>query len=227
MAFTLIQPTTIRVWDLPTRIFHWALAASFMGLLTTAFIAGEAMVWHFRFGYTVLCLLLFRLVWGLIGGHWSRFASFIYSPGAVLDYVKGRAPPQHRVGHNPMGAISVFALLFFLLAQVASGLVSDDEIATVGPLAKWVPNAVVRLATTYHADIGKLVLIALASMHVGAILFYRLKKGDDLVAPMIHGNKQTGFAVPGARDDARSRLLAAAVFAMCTALVLWMIQQAA
>ncbi len=185
------------------------------------------MAWHFRFGYTVLCLLLFRLVWGLIGGHWSRFASFIYSPRAVVDYLKGQAPPQHRIGHNPMGALSVFALLIFLLAQVASGLVSDDEIATVGPLAKWVPSAVVRLATTYHAEIGKLILIALTSMHVGAILFYRLKKGEDLVAAMIHGDKHAGFAAQDARDDAGSRGLAAAVFAICAALVTWLIRQAA
>ncbi len=185
------------------------------------------MTWHFRFGYVVLCLLLFRLVWGLIGGHWSRFASFIYSPRAVLDYLRGQAPPQHRVGHNPMGALSVYALLIFLLAQVASGLVSDDEIAAVGPLAKWVPDAVVRLATTYHAKIGKLILIGLTCLHVGAILFYRLKRGEDLVAPMIHGNKQTSFAVQDARDDAGSRALAVAVFAVCAALVTWLIRQAA
>ena len=225
-AFTLIHPTTIRVWDLPTRIFHWALASSFVGLLTTALIAGEAMAWHFRFGYTVLCLLLFRVVWGVIGGRWSRFASFTYSPSAVLHYLKGQAPPEHRVGHNPLGAVSVFALLVFLLLQVASGLVSDDEIATVGPLAKFVPNAVVHMATVYHADIGKLILIALVSLHVGAILFYRFKKGEDLVAPMVHGDKKISVVTPGSRDDARSRLLATAVLAACATLVLWVIRQA-
>lgn len=214
------------MWDLPTRIFHWALAASFAGLLTTALIAGDAMAWHFRFGYTVLCLLLFRVVWGVIGGHWSRFGSFIYSPGAVLNYVRGQAPPEHSVGHNPLGAMSVFALLLFLLLQVASGLVSDDEIATAGPLSKFASSAVVRLATVYHTEIGKLIVIALASIHVCTILFYRLKRGEDLVAPMIHGDKQTDFVAPCARDDARTRTLAAAVFVVCAALVGWMIRQA-
>ncbi|MDP3828920.1 MAG: cytochrome b/b6 domain-containing protein, partial [Polaromonas sp.] len=90
----------IRVWDLPTRLFHWALVAAVVGLAITGTIGGNAMVWHFRFGYSVLTLLLFRIVWGLVGGRWSRFGAFIYSPASVINYLKGKGKPEHGIGHN-------------------------------------------------------------------------------------------------------------------------------
>lgn len=218
--------TKVRVWDLPTRVFHWALVASVMGLVTTAQFGGDAMAWHFRFGYAVLSLLLFRIVWGVLGGRWSRFASFIYSPATVFRYLKGQGLPEHSIGHNPLGAASVFALLGFLLIQVATGLVSDDEIATTGPFAKFASATVVNTATFYHKNVGKLILIGLVLLHVGAILFYLFKKGENLVHPMIRGDKETMFATQSSRDDALSRTLAAAVFLACVALVVWGVGQA-
>ena len=125
-----------------------------------------------------------------------------------------------------MGAGTVFALLGFLLLQVATGLISDDEIATSGPLAKFVSNAVVSNATFYHQRVGKLVLIGLFVLHIGAVLFYLLKKGENLVRPMLRGDKETMIATASSRDDARSRTLAAVVFFGCAALVLWMVELA-
>lgn len=218
--------TTVRVWDLPTRVFHWALVASVIGLVTTAQLGGDAMAWHFRFGYTMLSLLLFRIIWGVVGGRWSRFASFIYSPATVFRYLKGQGQPEHSIGHNPLGAASVVALLGFLLIQVASGLISDDEIATAGPLGKFVSSSLVSNATFYHKDIGKLILIGLVVLHIGAILFYLVKKGENLVRPMIRGDKETMIVAQSSRDDARSRTLAAAVFLGCATLVAWMVRQA-
>lgn len=218
--------TTVRVWDLPTRVFHWALVASVIGLVTTAQLGGDAMAWHFRFGYTMLSLLLFRIIWGVVGGRWSRFASFIYSPATVFRYLKGQGQPEHSIGHNPLGAASVVALLGFLLIQVASGLISDDEIATAGPLGKFVSSSLVSNATFYHKDIGKLILIGLVVLHIGAILFYLVKKGENLVRPMIRGDKETMIVAQSSRDDARSSTLAAAVFLGCATLVAWMVRQA-
>lgn len=218
--------TTVRVWDLPTRVFHWALVACIVGSVTTAQIGGEAMAWHFRCGYTVLTLLLFRIVWGVLGGRWSRFASFVYSPATVYRYLKGEGPPVHSIGHNPLGAVSVFALLGFLLLQVATGLISDDEIASAGPLVKFVSGAVVSTATFYHKDIGKLILIALIALHISAILFYLFRKRENLVRPMILGDKVSLTATEGSRDDAWSRTLAAAVFLACAVLVAWLVRQA-
>jgi len=117
----------VRVWDLPTRVFHWLLALLIVGSIITAKIGGNAMQWHLRFGLMVLALLLFRLVWGFVGGHWSRFAAFLYSPRDLMAYLRGDAGPGGRfdVGHSPLGALSVFALLALLIAQVATGLVAD------------------------------------------------------------------------------------------------------
>ena len=208
-----------RVWDLPTRIFHWALVVCVIGLVISGNVGGNAMQWHFRFGYGVLSLLLFRIVWGLVGGRWSRFTSFIYAPGTIIDYMKGRGKPEHSVGHNPMGAGSVFALLAFLLTQVGSGMMSDDEIAAYGPLAKFVSNATVSTATWYHKDVGKLVIIALVVLHIGAILFYLFKKKENLVKPMIDGDKLLDTVIESSKDNAQSRTVAAVVFAICVGLV--------
>jgi cytochrome b len=219
--------TTVRVWDLPTRVFHWALVVCVIASVTTAQIGGDAMVWHFRCGFTLFSLLLFRITWGVVGGRWSRFSSFLYSPATVWRYLKGQGPPEHAIGHNPLGAGSVFALLAFLLLQVASGLISDDEIATVGPFAKFVPSTLVSAATFYHKDVGKLILIGLVVLHVGAIFFYFFRKRENLVRAMIQGDKEVMVAAQSARDDARSRTLAAVIFLGCAALVAWLVKLAA
>lgn len=221
------MPHTVRVWDLPTRIFHWTLMACVVGLIVTGQIGGSAMDWHFRLGYAVLALLLFRLLWGVVGGHWSRFVNFLYAPGALLRYLRGQGDAAHDVGHSPLGALSVFAMLLFLLLQVSTGLISDDEIATSGPLARLAPGAWVSLATAYHAKLGKLIVLALVALHVAAILYYRLRRGRNLVTPMLLGDKTMGGPVPVSRDDARSRALAAVLMALCAGLVATLLAWAA
>ena len=216
----------VRVWDLPTRCFHWALVLCLVALLTTAQIGGDAMAWHFRSGYAVLSLLLFRLIWGVVGGKWSRFSAFLYRPATVLAYLQGRGRPEHSFGHNPLGAGSVFAMLAFLLLQVASGLLSDDEIAAAGPLSKLVSSAVASAATSYHTTAGKLMVIALVLLHIGAIIFYYVKKRENLLRPMLVGDKESDKAVPSSRDDAGSRTLALVLYMSCAALVAAMVRVA-
>ena len=216
----------VRVWDLPTRVFHWTLALCIVGLIISGNVGGNAMVWHFRVGLLVLALLLFRLVWGLVGGHWSRFAAFIYSPASVVNYILGKGKPEHAVGHSPTGAGSVFALLAILLAQVGSGLISDDEISSAGPLTRFVSTATVNLATNYHTNIGKWIILALVVVHIAAIMFYLLRK-QNLIKPMLHGDKQLTIAMPASRDDATSRLGALVIFAVCVGFVVWLNRLAA
>jgi len=206
----------VRVWDLPTRFFHWALVLCTLGLAISGSIGGNVMVWHLRLGYTMLALLLFRVVWGLVGGRWSRFGSFVYAPQSIINYLKGKGKPEHSVGHSPLGAGSVFAILAVLIAQVGTGLLSDDEIAFSGPLTRFVSNATVGLATHYHADIGKWVLLALVLLHVAAILFY-LRRKQNLVAAMLHGDKQLLVAAPASRDDTASRAAALLILSACAA----------
>jgi cytochrome b len=210
----------VRVWDLPTRVFHWALVACVIGLAITGTVGGNAMVWHFRFGYTVLALLLFRIVWGLVGGRWSRFGAFIYAPQSVINYLKGNGKPEHGVGHSPIGAGSVFAMLGFLVAQVGTGLLSDDEIAFAGPLTRFVSNATVNLATNYHKNIGKWVLLALVLLHIAAIIYY-LSRKHNLVGAMLHGDKDLVVAAPPSRDDTVSRVAAVLILAICSGIAYW------
>ncbi len=212
-----------RVWDLPTRIFHWSLLACFIGLVITVKLGGNWMNWHARCGYAVLTLLLFRIVWGLIGGRWSRFANFIYAPSTIIAYAKGLGKPEHSVGHNPLGAGSVFALLGVLLLQVASGLFSDDDIAFQGPFSKFISNARVSQATWYHKEVGATVLYILVGLHVAAIFYYLYKKKENLLLPMVQGDKQLAVAVQPSRDDAASRAVAALVFGLCAGVVWWLV----
>ena len=216
----------VRVWDLPTRIFHWAMVACVLALAVSGLIGGNAMVWHFRFGYTVIALLLFRIVWGLVGGRWSRFGAFIYSPQSMLVYLRGAGKAEHSVGHTPIGAASVFAMLAVLMAQVGSGLLSDDEIAFQGPLSRFVSNASVSLATNYHKNIGKWLLLALVMLHIAAIGIY-LWRNHNLVGAMLHGDKDLVVPVPGSRDDSTSRMTALLVFGGCAAVASWIASLAA
>ena len=214
---------SIRVWDLPTRLFHWLLAACVVGLVVSGSLGGNWMNWHLRLGYTVLTLLLFRLVWGFMGGHWSRFATFLFGPGALIAYLQGRSEPAHRVGHTPLGALSVFALLAVLLAQVGSGLFSDDEIAFFGPLVRFVSGETVLAATNYHKNIGKYLILGLVALHLLAISFYKLVRKQGLVQPMILGDKVVDQALPAAKDTAGTRLLALVVLVCCGVAVNWLV----
>lgn len=209
----------IRVWDLPTRVFHWGLAVAVIGLILTGTVG--AMEWHFRLGYVVMALLGFRLVWGFVGGRWSRFGSFLHAPRSVLAYLRGRAQPDDLIGHSPLGALSVFALLGILALQVATGLISDDEIAASGPLTRYVSNTTVSLASGWHSLQGKWTVIALATLHVLAVLFYVVAKRQVLVRPMLSGDKLVAVDATASADSIWTRLGALAVFLLCMSAAWW------
>lgn len=218
------MPHTIRIWDLPTRLFHWSLAASTIAMIVTAKIGGNAMVWHLRLGHVVLALLLFRLVWGMVGGHWSRFRSFLYAPRQLLDHLRGRGRPEHAAGHSPLGALSVFAMLAVLLAQAGTGLFSDDAIFFAGPLSNKVSGDVVDAATRWHAELGQYLLLALLGLHLLAIAWYTLVRRRPLVRAMVSGDRELCEPLPAAVDSARQRLLALVIAAACAA-VSWSISR--
>lgn len=205
---------TVRIWDLPTRLFHWALAACVLGLLITGNLGGDAMILHFRLGYMVLSLLLFRGAWGLLGGYWSRWSQLPLHPVKVWTYFQGHPSLQHLAGHNPLGSWSILFMLFFLALQVCTGLVSDDEIAYSGPLSSLVSGNIVSIATSWHKHWGKLILILLVLTHVLALIWYRWHKKQSLVPAMWHGNKNLPTPVPASSDSWHSRLLAFALFGL-------------
>lgn len=208
----------IRVWDLPTRAFHWVLALTIIGSVVSGHL--DALAWHLRFGYLALGLLLFRLVWGFLGGRWSRFASFAYHPGTLLRYLRGTAHADEHldVGHSPLGAFSVFAMLLMLALQIASGLVADDEVSTTGPLNRYVGNAIAQMATGWHRT-GQWVLIVLITLHVGAIAFYRVRRNRNLVGPMLSGDKLLPPGTPAAADGPAAHATALLLAGLVAAVV--------
>lgn len=207
-----------RVWDLPTRLFHWLLALCVVGLVVTGNVGGFWMDWHFRFGYAVLCLLIFRLLWGFTGGLWSRFSSFIYRPSAVWLYVRGRSPINHRVGHSPLAALSVFALLVALLVQVLTGLLSDDEIFYRGPWAAWASYDWIETASRYHKQVGKFVVMGLVALHLLALLFYQVVQREPLIKAMVTGDKALAETVTESDDGTPQRLKALGVLLLSVGL---------
>jgi cytochrome b len=177
----------IKVWDLPLRLFHWLLLVA----VVTAYVAVKTdnIEIHAKAGYCILALLIFRIVWGFIGGTHSRFLNFIKGPGSILDYLR-RPHDAGRVGHNPLGALSVLGLLGVLLVQAITGLFNhSDDFFFDGPLYKFISTEVFGKIADVH-DAMEYVILALIGLHIVAILFYRFVKQDHLVKPMITGNKE-------------------------------------
>jgi len=212
----------IRVWDLPTRIFHWALVVLVVFSFATGKIGGDWMKWHLRSGYTILTLVLFRIAWGVLGSETARFAHFVRGARAVVAYSRAtfaRLRPAV-VGHNPAGGWMVVLMLAALAVQAATGLFSDDEIATQGPLAVKVSNALVsRMSAIHHYN--RWAIVALVVLHVAAIAMYRFVWRVKLVPPMIHGHAEIDDAAPAPR--VRHSALAAVLFAAASAAVYYLV----
>ena len=175
---------TIRVWDLPTRLFHWVLVALIVLLYATGEYDVLDMRWHFWAGYATLALLLFRVLWGFLGSQTSRFRDFVRGPFAVAAYVRALFSTNRKpsVGHNPLGGWSVLALLLCVAVQSVTGLFSSDEIDSDGPFVAHVPVKTV-----------KLILIG---VHVAAVVLYLLLRHENLIGPMISGRKRSADARP-------------------------------
>jgi cytochrome b len=208
----------VRVWDLPTRLFHWALALLVVFSFVTAKIGGALTEWHPRSGYAILTLLVFRLLWGFAGSRYARFASFVRGPAAVAAYLRTGISAA---GHNPLGALSVVAMLAALLVQAGTGLFATDDIASEGPLFKHVSNAAGALLTRVHRFNEK-VLIALVALHVGSIAYYFIVRRTNLVMPMLTGDQLADHA-RAARDDPAMRLRAALLLAIAAAWVAYVV----
>lgn len=180
------MPKTIKLWDLPTRLFHWTLVLAVVGAFISGQIGGNLIVVHGKLGLLVVGLLAFRLVWGVVGSTYARFLNFIPTPAKIKAYLAGQ---WHAPGHNPLGSLSVFGLLGILCFQVATGLFGNDDIAFTGPLYDLVSKEVSDRLTGIHHLASNLILL-LVVLHVGAIVFYARVKGENLVKPMITGQKE-------------------------------------
>jgi len=201
----------IKLWDLPTRLFHWLLVILIAAAIITGQVGGGAIEWHGRIGLSILGLIAFRLTWGLIGSSHARFASFFPTPSSVRAYLRGQ---WKGVGHNPLGSFSVFGLLALISIQITSGLLSNDDIAFNGPLSGLISKALSdKLSGLHEFTFG--LLIALIVLHLAAILFYVHVKKDNLLKPMITGWKEVK---PGEGESATGGGILAFVVALIIAL---------
>jgi cytochrome b len=177
----------IRIWDLPIRLFHWTLVICIIASIISVNLGGNAMQWHAYCGYTILALLIFRIIWGLLGSTHARFANFVPAKAALLAYLSGKS--QAVLGHNPLGALSVLGLLTVLLIQAITGLFADDEIAFQGPFAKYVSETVMGIFSQIH-EANANVIYGLIALHLAAIFYYQKIKGENLIKPMVTGDKE-------------------------------------
>ena len=176
----------VRTWDVPTRVVHWLMAV----LIATSWWTAENghLEFHRYSGYSILALLLFRLYWGFAGSTSARFAQFIKGPRAILNYLRGE--PVQSAGHNPLGALSVLALILLLLSQVTLGLFAVDvDGIESGPLSHYVSFAAGRVCAEWHETVFD-VLVWVIVLHIAAVLFYVLVKKHNLVAAMLHGHRE-------------------------------------
>ncbi len=212
----------VRVWDVPTRLFHWLLVVLIALQYATAEFHLLDMEWHFRFGYATLALIVFRLLWGVFGSQTSRFAEFVRGPSAVarhtLALMSNKATTG--LGHNPLGGWSVLVLLASVLLQTVSGLFASDGIDAQGPLADRLPVAAVKTWTRIHLW-NQDVLLVLIGLHVVAIVLYAVLRNENLLGPMISGRASIDAAPVRFAGPARAIVLFVISVAAVAALVLW------
>ena len=181
-----------KIWDPVTRLWHWVLVLVIsLGWSFGKFMSFDNIQWHFYIGYLVLGLMLFRFLWGFVGPAPVRYRAIIPTLAATLNYLRhiGRRAPSGSPGHNPVGSLSVIAMLIAITTQAVTGLfIESDEFFQYGPLAGYVSEAMVNRLTWWHHFNADLILV-LVVLHVSAILFYLVWKKENLVKPMITGWK--------------------------------------
>lgn len=177
---------TAQIWDLPLRAFHWLLVFTVLAAYVTAKVGGEYSDWHGRIGALALGLLIFRLVWGFLGSTHAQFNNFAPTPAKLTSYLQGNWKSH---GHNPLGALSVFALLGALAVSIGTGLFANDDIAFQGPLYPLVEKSYSDALTASHES-AFYGLVALIVLHLLAIGFYWIFRKNNLINPMITGYKE-------------------------------------
>jgi cytochrome b len=221
------ETATRRVWDLPVRIVHWLLVLGIAGSYATHKAGIEYFVFHEWFGYLVVVLATFRLIWGIVGTRHARFWNFLRGPGATLRYLMqlARGSPSASAGHNPLGGWMALLLLLALFAQGVTGLFANDEIFNIGPLYGYVSDGLSLKLTSWHRRLFDWILIAVA-LHVAAAFAYRLLKKVDLIGPMISGRKPAGDVQDHEAISSSRLWVAALVLAGVVTTLAWFVLRA-
>ncbi len=191
-----MQYERMKIWDVPVRATHWALVALIVFSWWSGKEGGNVMTYHMWSGYTILTLVIFRVLWGFLGSSTARFSSFVRGPRAVGRYAATmfRRGMSGYPGHNPVGGWSVVLMLLSMALQASTGLFANDDIMTEGPLVRYVSKALSDTLTSVHYY-NFYVLLALVGMHVAAVVFYLVYKSENLVTAMITGMKHVARPV--------------------------------
>lgn len=218
------EPSQRLVWDLPLRIFHWLLVGSVTASWVTGQIGSSVRQLHMWLGFWMLGLLIFRLIWGVVGTRHSRFASFIPTPASVWHYardlVKGES--SQSIGHNPVGSLMVFMMLALLTTQAVSGLFVDDDIFFAGPFAHTVSGNTADFFEGLHHSVVDWIVV-LAILHVAAVLYHTVRIKEPLIRAMFSG-KKSAAVVPQSEAISRSAILRAILVVVATAaFVYWLV----
>ena len=216
-------PSLQRVWDAPTRLVHWLFVFCVAFSWWTA--ENDRMDWHYLSGLTLLGLLVFRIYWGFAGPETARFAQFVKGPGAVLGYLPKLFKPNYRAafGHNPLGALSVVAILGALITQVGLGLfASDTDGLESGPLSRYVDYKFAKKAGDLHEDFFN-ILLGLIGLHIAAIVFYLIIKRTNLIGPMFTGRRSAANVDGPVAGIAPVPLWRLAIGVVLAAAVVWLV----
>lgn len=206
------------VWDWPIRVFHWLLVLAVITLFVTGKIGGNWLEWHRRAGFLVIGLVLFRVMWGFFGGYHARFANFVRGPKGIMDFVRGKKAASAAAGHNPLGALSVLLMLMVIALQAGTGMFANDDVMLEGPYAAMVGKEMSDWFTKLH-KFNSYGILGLVAMHIAAIAFHYFRKNNNLVLPMVTGNKVLSGQVP---QRACPIWLAPALIALTVAMVYWL-----
>jgi cytochrome b len=213
------SPIRVRVWDVPIRLVHWLVVL----LVAAAWWSAESgrMEWHQYCGYALLGLVSFRIYWGFAGSSTARFTQFVRGPRAILSYLKGKWATEP--GHNPLGALSVIALLALLLTQIVLGLFAVDvDGIESGPLSVYVSFDAGRAAAQWHDELFD-ALLWLIGLHVAAVAYYVLYKKENLIAAMLHGKRKHAEQLQPVSAVSPVRLLVGVVLAVT---LTWLVARA-
>ena len=212
------------VWDIPVRLFHWTLVALMISLVVTAKMPIDVIEPHAKLGFAVLALVSFRLLWGFVGSSYARFSQFVRGPGAVIAYTRSMLAKQDGfvAGHNPLGGWMVVVLLLAVMLQVLLGMFSNDDILFDGPLAYLISKDTSDLITGLHKDMFDILLV-LVGLHVTAVIWHRLFRGENLLYAMFTGYKELLPGVQVENAHGGGIVLALIMLIITSGVVYWLV----
>jgi len=218
---------TLKIWDLPVRIFHWSLVILFIAAYITNVLGTNYFKYHLWCGYAIIVLVSFRIVWGIVGTYHARFTTFVRNPVATAKYAINvfKRNDKHYVGHNPLGALMVIALLLTIFIQAVTGLFTNDEIFNTGPLYGYISNELSLKLTSLHRQLFYWILGAVV-LHIAAVIIHVFFKRDNIVKAMFTGKKSAQNAESAKSIKSSRLILAGIILVILTVALIWIITHA-